>query len=88
MLKVLARGHTYTLEVIKVTFDEELHLQKIINKIIDNGYPIAVLAKKTGCDSTTIGKWRTGKRNLSDKLLDKIYNTVIDLQQFWIKIME
>ena len=58
------------------------------NKIIDNGYPIAVLAKNIGCDSTTIGKWRIGKRKLSDKLLDRIYNTVIDLQQFWIKIME
>lgn len=55
-------------------------------KIQELGYPVSLVAKKIGCDPSTLTKWLKGTNNISNELEEKVKKELISLKEQWLMI--
>ena len=60
----------------------------IIQKIVDFGIPINLIARKVNKDGSTIGKWLRGQTNISKELEEQLEKLVIQMNKEWQEIFK
>lgn len=55
-------------------------------KVQKLGYPIAAIAKRIGCDPSTLNKWLKGTLVISSVLQEKVYKDLHKMKEEWMEI--
>lgn len=64
-----------------------MDIKEELQKAINTGLPISVVAKKIGKDPSTLNKWLHGTRNVSNKIEIAVYNILLEIKEQWKNIL-
>lgn len=63
-----------------------MNIKEIIQKIVNFGIPISIIAKRVHKDNSTISKWLKGHSNISNELATQLENLVKQMNNEWQNI--
>ena len=64
-----------------------MNIKEELQKAINTGLPISVIAKKIGKDPSTLNKWLHGTRNVSNEIEIAVYNILLEIKEQWKDIL-
>lgn len=64
-----------------------MNIKNELQKAIDTGLPISVVAKKINKDPSTLNKWLHGTRNVSLEIENAVYLVLLDIKHQWEVIL-
>lgn len=64
-----------------------MNIKEELQKAINTGLPISVVAKKIGKDPSTLNKWLHGTRNVSNEIEIAVYNILLEIKEQWKNIL-
>lgn len=64
-----------------------MNIKNELQKAINTGLPISVVAKKINKDPSTLNKWLHGTRNVSSEIENAVYEILLDLKKQWENIL-
>ena len=64
-----------------------MNIKEELQKAIDTGIPISVIAKKIYKDPSTLNKWLHGTRNVSMDVESAVYEVLLDIKHQWENIL-
>lgn len=64
-----------------------MNIKNELQKAINTGLPISVVAKKINKDPSTLNKWLHGTRNVSSEIENAVYEILLDLKEQWENIL-
>lgn len=64
-----------------------MNIKNELQKAINTGLPISVVAKKINKDPSTLNKWLHGTRNVSSEIENAVYEILLDLKEQWEDIL-
>lgn len=64
-----------------------MNIKEELQKAINTGLPISVIAKKIGKDPSTLSKWLHGTRNVSNEIEIAVYNILLEIKEQWKNIL-
>lgn len=64
-----------------------MNIKEELQKAINTGLPISVVAKKIGKDPSTLNKWLHGTRNVSNEIEVAVYNILLEIKEQWKNIL-
>lgn len=64
-----------------------MNIKNELQKAINTGLPISVVAKKINKDPSTLNKWLHGTRNVSAEIENAVYFVLLDIKHQWEVIL-
>ena len=64
-----------------------MNIKNELQKAINTGLPISVVAKRINKDPSTLNKWLHGTRNVSSEIENAVYEILLDLKEQWENIL-
>lgn len=64
-----------------------MNIKDELQKAINTGLPISVVAKKINKDPSTLNKWLHGTRNVSNEIELAVYDILLKMKQEWENIL-
>lgn len=63
-----------------------MNIKNELQKAINTGLPLSIIAKKIGKDPSTLNKWLHGTRNVSPEIEELVYQVLLSIKDEWKNI--
>lgn len=64
-----------------------MNIKNELQKAINTGIPISIIAKRIDKDPSTLNKWLHGTRNVSTNVEFAVYEVLLDIKHQWENIL-